>query len=39
MTGIKERRFADDTEDTSDLAYEAAVRAIEDSGMDKKKSK
>ncbi|MCD8894467.1 ketoacyl-ACP synthase III [Mammaliicoccus sciuri] len=35
MTGIKERRFADDTEDTSDLAYEAAVRAIEDSGMDK----
>lgn len=35
MTGIKERRFADDTEDTSDLAYEAAVRAIEDSGLDK----
>ncbi|MBO1218130.1 ketoacyl-ACP synthase III [Mammaliicoccus sciuri] len=35
MTGIKERRFADDTEDTSDLAYEAAVRAIEDSGIDK----
>ncbi|WP_394877739.1 beta-ketoacyl-ACP synthase III [Mammaliicoccus lentus] len=35
MTGIKERRFAAVDEDTSDLAYEAAVRAIEDSGLDK----
>lgn len=35
MTGIKERRFAAEDEDTSDLAYEAAVRAIEDSGLDK----
>ncbi|HCN61149.1 MULTISPECIES: beta-ketoacyl-ACP synthase III [Mammaliicoccus] len=35
MTGIKERRFAAEDEDTSDLAYEAAVRAIEDSGIDK----
>lgn len=35
MTGIKERRFAAEDEDTSDLAYEAAVRAIKDSGLDK----
>src|SRR5699024_18183 len=35
MTGIKERRFAAEDEDTSDLAYEAAVRAIEDTGLDK----
>nr|WP_263313850.1 beta-ketoacyl-ACP synthase III [Mammaliicoccus sp. Marseille-Q6498] len=35
MTGIKERRFAAEDEDTSDLAYEAARRAIEDSGLDK----
>lgn len=35
MTGIKERRFAAEDEDTSDLAYEAAVRAIDDSGLSK----
>jgi len=29
-TGIKERRIAADDQDTSDLAYEAAKRAIED---------
>jgi len=29
-TGIKERRIATDDQDTSDLAYEAAKRAIED---------
>lgn len=34
MTGIKERRFAEDME-TSDLAYEAAKEAIEDSGVSK----
>ncbi|WP_323702887.1 beta-ketoacyl-ACP synthase III [Mammaliicoccus sp. Dog046] len=34
MTGIKERRFANEDQDTSDLAYEAAKRAIEDSGLD-----
>lgn len=35
MTGIKERRWAKDNEKTSDLAYEASVRAIEDAGIDK----
>lgn len=34
MTGIKERRWADETQDTSDLAYEASIRAIEDAGID-----
>lgn len=34
MTGIKERRFAEDME-TSDLAYEAAKEAIENSGVSK----
>ena len=28
-TGIEERRIADDDTDTSDLAYEAAVKALE----------
>lgn len=34
MTGIKERRWADENQDTSDLAYEASIRAIEDAGID-----
>ncbi len=33
MTGIKERRWANEDQDTSDLAYEASVRAIEDAGI------
>ncbi|MDO5376650.1 MAG: beta-ketoacyl-ACP synthase III [Staphylococcus rostri] len=33
MTGIKERRWADEEQDTSHLAYEASVRAIEDAGI------
>lgn len=33
MTGIKERRWANKEQDTSDLAYEASVRAIEDAGI------
>ncbi|AVQ34509.1 ketoacyl-ACP synthase III [Staphylococcus muscae] len=33
MTGIKERRWADKEQDTSDLAYEASVRAIKDAGI------
>ncbi|KXH79774.1 beta-ketoacyl-ACP synthase III [Sporosarcina sp. HYO08] len=33
MTGIEERRIADDSMDTSDMAYEAAVTAIEDAGI------
>ncbi|QLK85633.1 beta-ketoacyl-ACP synthase III [Staphylococcus sp. 17KM0847] len=33
MTGIKERRWADEDQDTSDLAYEASLRAIEDAGI------
>ncbi|ARJ51415.1 beta-ketoacyl-ACP synthase III [Staphylococcus lutrae] len=33
MTGIKERRWADENQDTSDLAYEASLRAIEDAGI------
>ncbi|CAM2887187.1 beta-ketoacyl-ACP synthase III [Salinicoccus roseus] len=32
MTGIKERRFAEDM-DTSDMAYEAAKEALENSGV------
>ncbi|EII2049620.1 ketoacyl-ACP synthase III [Staphylococcus pseudintermedius] len=34
VTGIKERRWADENQDTSDLAYEASIRAIEDAGID-----
>ncbi|HAR6224227.1 TPA: ketoacyl-ACP synthase III [Staphylococcus pseudintermedius] len=34
MTGIKERRWTDENQDTSDLAYEASIRAIEDAGID-----
>ncbi|MDK3837005.1 ketoacyl-ACP synthase III [Staphylococcus pseudintermedius] len=34
MTGVKERRWADENQDTSDLAYEASIRAIEDAGID-----
>lgn len=34
MTGIKVRRWADENQDTSDLAYEASIRAIEDAGID-----
>ena len=34
-TGIKERRIAADDQATSDLAYEAALKAIEDAGIDK----
>ncbi|ELK4081352.1 ketoacyl-ACP synthase III [Staphylococcus pseudintermedius] len=34
MTGIKERRWADENQDTSDLSYEASIRAIEDAGID-----
>lgn len=33
MTGIKERRWADKEQDTSDLAYEASVRAIKAAGI------
>lgn len=33
MTGIEERRIADDATDTSHMAYNAAVKAIEDSGI------
>ncbi|NHA42001.1 beta-ketoacyl-ACP synthase III [Staphylococcus schleiferi] len=33
MTGIKERRWANEDQDTSDLAYEASVRAIKDAGI------
>ncbi|WP_262173710.1 beta-ketoacyl-ACP synthase III [Saccharococcus sp. Marseille-Q5394] len=32
-TGIEERRIADDNTNTSDMAYEAAVSAIENSGL------
>ncbi|SOC44965.1 beta-ketoacyl-ACP synthase III [Salinicoccus kekensis] len=35
MTGIKERRFAEDDMDTSDMAVIAAERALEDSGVGK----
>lgn len=33
--GIRERRIADDSQTTSDLASQAALRAIEDSGLKK----
>ncbi len=33
MTGIKERHWADDDQDTSDLAYEASLKAITSSGI------
>ena len=33
MTGIKRRHWADDDQDTSDLAYEASVKAIADAGI------
>lgn len=35
-TGIQERRWASKEQSTSELAYEASVKAIEDSGIDKK---
>ena len=34
MTGIKERRWADEDEETSDLAYQASVKAINDAGIE-----
>lgn len=34
-TGIEERRFADENEATSDLAYKASLKAIESSKIDK----
>ncbi|MBU0437170.1 ketoacyl-ACP synthase III [Staphylococcus succinus] len=34
MTGIKERRWASEEQETSDLAYEASVRAIADAGIE-----
>jgi len=34
ITGIRERRYADDNVNCSDLGYEAAKLAIEDSGID-----
>ena len=33
MTGIKERHWADEDQDTSDLAYNASIKAIEDAGI------
>lgn len=33
MTGIEERRIADDSMDTSELAYQSAVNAIENAGI------
>lgn len=33
MTGIKERRWAGEDQETSDLAYEASVKAIKDAGI------
>ena len=35
ITGIRERRYAQDDELTSDLGYQAAKNAIEDAGIDK----
>lgn len=35
MTGIKERRFAEDDMNTSDMAVLAAEQALQDSGVDK----
>ena len=37
MTGIKERRWANEDQDTSDLAYEASVKAIKDAAAKKGK--
>ena len=37
ITGIKERRYADDTQVTSDLAALAAVDALDSSGVDREK--
>ena len=34
MTGIKERRWAGEDEDTTDLAYKASIKAIEDAGIE-----
>ena len=34
MTGIKERRWAREDQDTSDLAYEASKKAIADAGLE-----
>ncbi|MCJ1662527.1 ketoacyl-ACP synthase III [Staphylococcus sp. NRL 18/288] len=34
MTGIKERRWANEDQDTSDLAYEASKKAIADAGIE-----
>ncbi|MGO3050305.1 ketoacyl-ACP synthase III [Staphylococcus casei] len=34
MTGIKERRWASEEQETSDLAYEASIRAIADAGIE-----
>ncbi|RIL72392.1 ketoacyl-ACP synthase III [Staphylococcus devriesei] len=36
MTGIKERRWAREEQDTSDLAYEASKKAIADAGIEPK---
>ncbi len=33
MTGIRERRWASEDQDTSDLAFEASKKAIEDAGI------
>ena len=33
MTGIKERRWASENQDTSDLAFEASKKAIKDAGI------
>lgn len=33
MTGIEERRIADDSMDTSDLGYEAALKAVQDANI------
>ena len=35
-TGIEERRIAKDDEDTSDMAFKAAERAIQDAGINPK---
>ncbi len=35
ITGIEERRYANDNTVTSDLAYDASVKAIEDAGVHK----
>ena len=37
-TGIEERRIADDDTNTSDMAYEAAVKALENAKFKLKKS-